>query len=265
MNTFPPDTDDSRIARHRTELVDQGWTCVPGYLPSEQADAMARDIELAEQQGGVRPENTPFSGPRTWRVYDLLARGEMYRSLAVDPVALALAEGLLGADVRIYNASSIAIGPGESAQPVHCDDQVMHRLPRPHAAAACVAMWTLTEFTASNGGTVVFPGTHRLAARPEFEPEPPTPRGVEPHSLVAPKGSLLVWHGSLWHGAGENRTDRRRVAVAVNYCKSLEIVPPEQFRLGPLEERRAGEFSPTLLRLVGDPEERSGVGSRVWS
>jgi ectoine hydroxylase-related dioxygenase (phytanoyl-CoA dioxygenase family) len=33
-----------------------------------------------------------------------------------------------------------------------------------------------------------------------------------------PKGSVLVWVGSLWHGGGANHTDTRRVGIAMNYC-----------------------------------------------
>ena len=32
------------------------------------------------------------------------------------------------------------------------------------------------------------------------------------------KGSVLVWHGSLWHGGGANTTDERRIGIAMNYC-----------------------------------------------
>ena len=27
------------------------------------------------------------------------------------------------------------------------------------------------------------------------------------------RGSVLLWHGSLWHGGGENRTPERRIAA----------------------------------------------------
>jgi len=42
-----------------------------------------------------------------------------------------------------------------------------------------------------------------------------------PYDSIAaemPAGSVLVWHGSLWHGGGANTTDERRVGIAMNYC-----------------------------------------------
>ena len=46
-----------------------------------------------------------------------------------------------------------------------------------------------------------------------------------------PKGSVLVWVGSLWHGGGANRTDRRRVGIAMNYCAGF-IRQQENQQLG---------------------------------
>jgi ectoine hydroxylase-related dioxygenase (phytanoyl-CoA dioxygenase family) len=64
-----------------------------------------------------------------------------------------------------------------------------------------------------------------------------------------PKGSVLVWHGSLWHGGGANQTDERRVGIAMNYCAGW-IRQQENQQLGIPREIAAG-FSPRLRQLVG--------------
>ena len=46
--------------------------------------------------------------------------------------------------------SSISIGPRETIQPVHADDQVIG-LARPHKAVVCNTMWALSDFTIKNG------------------------------------------------------------------------------------------------------------------
>ena len=64
-----------------------------------------------------------------------------------------------------------------------------------------------------------------------------------------PKGSVLVWHGSLWHGGGENTTEDRRVGIAMNYCAGY-IRQQENQQLGiPIDVARG--FSPRLRELVG--------------
>jgi ectoine hydroxylase-related dioxygenase (phytanoyl-CoA dioxygenase family) len=63
------------------------------------------------------------------------------------------------------------------------------------------------------------------------------------------RGSVLIWHGSLWHGGGENRTSQTRVGIAMNYCAGY-IRQQENQQLGiPLEVARG--FSARLRELVG--------------
>ena len=35
-----------------------------------------------------------------------------------------------------------------------------------------------------------------------------------------PRGGVLIWHGSLWHGGGANGTDRPRLGVVLEYVVS---------------------------------------------
>src|SRR5258707_3618752 len=99
--------------------------------------------------------------------------------------------------------SSLAIGRGETEQPIHADDQLI-RLPKPHVPLVCNTMWALTDFTEANGATRLVPGTHTADRSPNFG---------EPHETIAAvmrRGSVLVWNGSLWHGGGANLTNERR-------------------------------------------------------
>ena len=76
------------------------------------------------------------------------------------------------------------------------------RSPKPHAPTVCNSMWALTDFTEANGATRIIPGSHLADHSPDY--------GSRYDSIPAemPKGSVLVWHGSLWHGGGAN-THRR--------------------------------------------------------
>ena len=57
-------------------------------------------------------------------------------------------------------------------------------------------MWPLSEFTADNGATVIWPGSHR----PDYSTRAGDP-GVAP--AMAP-GSALLFLGSTLHGGGAN-------------------------------------------------------------
>ncbi len=73
-----------------------------------------------------------------------------------------------------------------------------------------------------------------------------------------PRGSVLVYNGSLWHKGGANKTDRRRVGIAMNYCAGF-IRQQENQQLGIPRELAAG-FSPRLQELVGYGVYRGIIG-----
>jgi ectoine hydroxylase-related dioxygenase (phytanoyl-CoA dioxygenase family) len=104
-------------------------------------------------------------------------------------------------------------------------------------------MWALTDFTEANGATRIIPGSHVRDHSPVY--------GKHYDSIPAEmrRGSVLVWHGSLWHGGGANRTSVRRVGIAMNYCAGW-IRQQENQQLG-IPREIAQRFSPRLRELVG--------------
>jgi ectoine hydroxylase-related dioxygenase (phytanoyl-CoA dioxygenase family) len=175
----------------------------------------------------------------------------LFEAIPVDPVVLPVVEGVLDNGCLVSSLSSIAIGPGETAQPIHADDQVMP-LTKPHVATVCNTMWALTDFTEANGATRIIPGSHLADHSPVY--------GQHYDSIPAemPAGSVLVWHGSLWHGGGANVTTRRRYGIAMNYCAGW-IRQQENQQLGiPLTRLRT--FPPRLQELCGFGTYRGLIG-----
>jgi ectoine hydroxylase-related dioxygenase (phytanoyl-CoA dioxygenase family) len=232
------DSVDDHLARIR----DTGYTVIPDVIDAAAAGSLVEHLERLEDELGVLPSDNSFEGRSTVRIYNLLTHGADFEAIPVHPAVLPVVEGVLDRGCLVSSLSSIAIGPGETAQPLHADDQVMP-LPRPHVATVCNTMWALTDFTEANGATRVVPGSHLRAEAPDY--------GVHYDSVPAemPAGSVLVWHGSLWHGGGANSTDARRYGIAMNYCAGW-IRQQENQQLGIPIDTVAG-FSPRLAELCG--------------
>jgi ectoine hydroxylase-related dioxygenase (phytanoyl-CoA dioxygenase family) len=236
---------------HLARIDDVGYTILEGAIEPELIDELAHDLSRLERDLGVVPADNIFEGHRTVRIYNLLARGASFQRVPVHPSVLPIVEGVLDRGLLVSSLSSIAIGPDESAQPIHADDQVIP-IPKPHPATVCNSMWALTDFTEENGATRLIPGTHRADRSPEF---------TASHDSIAAemsKGSVLVWHGSLWHGGGANRTNKRRVGVAMNYCAGY-IRQQENQQLG-LPIHLVRSFEPRLRELVGYSIYRGLIG-----
>lgn len=227
---------------HVAEIDERGFTIIDGAIEADLVDALNQDLVRLEHDLGIEPATNSFEGEHTWRVYNLLVHGDLYERIPVHPNVLPVVEGVLDDGCLVSSLSSIAIGPDESAQPIHADDQLIP-IPKPHPPTVCNTMWALTDFTEANGATRIIPGSHRRDHSPDF--------GAPYDSIAAemPTGSVLVWHGSLWHGGGANTTDERRVGIAMNYCAGW-IRQQENQQLGIPRDVAAG-FSRRLRQLCG--------------
>ncbi len=229
-------------AGHVAAIAEHGFTIIEDAIEPDHIDGLAGDLDRLERELGIEPAKNSFEGERTWRIYNLLAHGELYERVPVQPHVLPVVEGVLDAGCLVSSLSSIAIGPGEIAQPIHADDQLIP-IPKPHPPTVCNTMWALTDFTEANGATRLVPGSHLRDHSPDYGSDYPS----VPAEMA--RGSVLVWHGSLWHGGGANRTNARRVGIAMNYCAGY-IRQQENQQLGiPIDIARG--FSPRLRQLVG--------------
>ncbi|MDG2304812.1 MAG: phytanoyl-CoA dioxygenase family protein [Candidatus Binatia bacterium] len=230
------------MEEHADRIARQGYTVLEGVLEPELVDALSTDLARLETELKVRPANNEFEGKKTLRLYNLLTHGKLWEQVPVHDAMLPLVEKILDHGCLVSTLSSIGIDPGETEQPIHADDQLIP-LAKPHVATVCNTMWALTDFTEANGATRVIPGSHLRDSSPDFgQPYDSVPAEM-------PRGSVLVWHGSLWHGGGANRTDERRVGIAMNYCAGF-IRQQENQQLGIPREIAQG-FSPRLRELVG--------------
>ena len=187
--------------RHADAIARDGYTVLEQVIEPDLVDALAADLVRLEEIFRVEPARNSFEGDHTIRIYNLLAFGALYEEVPVHERVLPVVERVLDPGCLVSSLSSISILPGETAQPIHADDQLIP-LPKPHVATVCNTMWALTDFTAANGATRLVPGSHTADRSPDY--------GAPYDSVAAemPKGSVLVWHGSLWHGGGANTTRR---------------------------------------------------------
>lgn len=245
------DRASEEIGAHLARIERDGYTVVEDVFDAAEAEATLADIARLERELGIGFANNDFEGRATKRVYNLLAHGKRFEAIPVHPRVLPIVEGVLDAGCLVSSLSSIAIHPGETAQPIHADDQLLP-LPKPHVATVCNTMWALTDFSEENGATRIIPGSHEADHSPAY--------GTEYDSIPAEmrRGSVLVWHGSLWHGGGANRSDAVRVGIAMNYCAGW-IRQQENQQLGIPREIARG-FSPRLRELVGYAVYRGLIG-----
>jgi ectoine hydroxylase-related dioxygenase (phytanoyl-CoA dioxygenase family) len=234
--------DATKLADHVEAIRTKGYTIVEQAIEPELLDALTEDLVRLESDLDVRPAANDFEGTNTLRIYNLLVHGRDFERVPVHPEILPIVEQVLDPGCLVSSLSSINIGPGETAQPIHSDDQLIP-MPKPHPPVVCNTMWALTDFTEDNGATRIVPGSHLADCSPDYgAPYDTVPAEME-------RGSVLVWHGSLWHGGGANTTAERRIGIAMNYCAGY-IRQQENQQLG-IPRDIASTFEPRLQQLIG--------------
>jgi len=233
--------DDKTREEHIARVRHDGYTIVERAIEPALIDALTASLDRLERELDAKPSSNGFEGRNTVRIYNLLAHSAPWDLVPVHENVLPIVEGVLDRGCLVSSLSSIAIDPGEIAQPIHADDMLIP-LDKPHRSIVCNSMWALTDFTDANGATRLVPESH-LKPNPVY--------GGEYQTVPAEmqKGSVLIWDGSLWHGGGANKTDKRRTGIAMNYCAGF-IRQQENQQLG-IPASLVKNFSPRLQELIG--------------
>lgn len=234
------------------ELRRDGYCIVRGAAPADVI--LALDAELAATFAATPFCQGGFYGARTKRFGRLLTRSARSDRLVRDPAILDLAQQALLPwcdTIQLNLTQAIALHPGAMPQLPH-RDQDMWRGAIGETEYLVNVMWPLTDYTAENGATLVWPGSHGAAAR---DPEPTS----EPIAAVMAPGDALVFLGSTLHGAGGNATGDVRRGLVVSYCLGWLKPYENQWLAYPPAVARA--FPPELAALIGYRQHRPNLGN----
>jgi hypothetical protein len=224
-------------------LREAGCAIVERLVARALLDQVRTELQPYLDATPVGPDD--FAGRRTRRTGGLVARSPTFRDLVVHPLVLDAVRGVLGhaTSFQLHLTQVIAIGPGEAAQMVHRDQWAFDFFPFPRGyEVQCNTIWAMSDFTAENGATRLIAGSHRFEDRREFGET-----DTEPAEM--PAGSVLFYTGSLYHGAGANRSSDTRVGLNVTYSVSWLRQEENQYLSVPAAIAR--ELPEPLLRLMG--------------
>ena len=224
-------------------LAEDGVAVVDHVVDGSVLDAMAEELAPYLERTDVGADD--FAGHHTRRTGGLIARSPTARDLVMHPLALGTTGIVLAAakSFQLHLTQVIAIGPGETAQPIHRDQWAFDFFPFPSGYdVQCNTIWAMTDFTEENGATRVVPGSNHFDDKLRLTQDDTEPAEME-------RGSVLFYTGSLYHGGGANRSDHVRVGVNITYNMSWLRQEENQYLSVPLEVAR--ELPVDLLRLMG--------------
>lgn len=233
---------DEVLAAHLAAIDERGYTVLERIVPDDFVDELTAAIDRLMEQLAIPFGANRFLGHRSRRIFNLLSRDPIFARVPIYNEVLPLVDAVLGGQCLLSSLTAIEMNPGQDPQPLHADDGSI-TLPRPHVPIVCVAIWALTDFTRDNGGTQLVAGSHRRDRAPVPGEQ------ADAITLEMPRGSVVVYNGSVWHGGGANRSDRRRLAIVANHCAGY--IRQEENQLLAVPRELAQTFPRRLQEMMG--------------
>ncbi len=233
---------EAAIVSHAAKVRDDGFTIIEGAASADLVEGLKQAVERIERQHNLGPARTSFEGFKTLRINNLLTYDEMFWEVPLHGSVLPVVERVLDKECLLSSFCSLVLGPGQEAQPIHEDTQLIP-LPRPHIPITVNAIWALTDFKADNGATRVVPGSHKFESSPEYG------KDYDTVTAIMQAGGVMLFDSALWHGGGANTSDARRFAFSCAYCWGW-MRQQENLQLGiPMDIAR--KFPRRLQELCG--------------
>jgi ectoine hydroxylase-related dioxygenase (phytanoyl-CoA dioxygenase family) len=229
-----------------------GYVIIDNVVPDAVMDRIQTEIHpYLEQSPFSEDENV---GRQTRRTGALIVRSRTTHQLILHPTILAVAGNILGhaTTYQLHLTQVISVYPGATAQPLHQDEVAWDQFPFPDDYnVQCNTLWALSDFTAEMGATRIVPGSHRAGKLKFFNV-------IESIPAEMSRGSVLIYTGKLYHGAGANLSNRVRQAVNVTYSVGWVRQEENQYLSCPLEIAKT--LPDCLLRLMGYQCGSFGLG-----
>ena len=233
---------EAEVASHADRIRADGYTVLERVVAPQLVEDLKQAVLRIEREHDLGLAKTSFEGFKTLRINNLLTYDDVFWEVPLHAAVLPVVEAVLDKECLLSSFCSLVLGPGQEAQPIHEDTQLIP-LPRPHIPITINAIWAVTDFTATNGATRIVPGSHKYDHAPEYG------REYETALATMPAGSVMLFDSALWHGGGANDSDARRFAFSCAYCWGW-MRQQENLQLG-IPHETARRFPRRLQELCG--------------
>lgn len=232
--------DPALITAAMEQINEKGYIIIKDLFEPEEMDALKADVLTRFKHAAGRNN---FEGLATQRLYTMMAETDIANPMVEHPLVLGLLDKVFEPNYLLSQLQVINIHPGEAAQPLHFDDG-FYPWPRPRRALGAATIIAVDDFTEENGATVLIPQSHKWDDRMPGDDDK-----AKLIKAVMPKGSVLFFLGTLWHGGGANQSSAPRMCLTAQYCAPF-CRTQENFSLS-VPKARVKTFSENIQRMLG--------------
>jgi ectoine hydroxylase-related dioxygenase (phytanoyl-CoA dioxygenase family) len=187
------------------DLKQFGYCLVEGALTGTEVQTLrSRLVDQAQGEAAAGVANFEGHQGANQRVWNLINKGQCFEELLLNPIFEEFSTPILGRHAFCGSYQANIAGPGGKIQCLHYDQMLVNPkiVDRPLALQFAIYLDDVVE---ENGATRVIPGSH-LGGREPYDQY--SLDGTVP--AEGPAGTVLIFDGRLFHGAGANGTTKPR-------------------------------------------------------
>ena len=210
--------EENDLHKNIAELETDGYTILPPgkSAPLDLIERIKTAMDrLAQSKRTDSTEHSPGLGSS---LFHMLPEDPVFEEALMAPAPLTLVSYLVGYRAKLSQCTGLIKDQGAPALGLHADHSGKFPAPWGKLSNYTVVTWVLTDYTRENGALCVWPGSHRFS-----RPVPPDMTMAHDHEdirvIEVPAGSVIAWHGSLWHGAVPRTAEGNRMTLVLPHVR----------------------------------------------
>jgi ectoine hydroxylase-related dioxygenase (phytanoyl-CoA dioxygenase family) len=257
------EVDIAALDEQMEDIIDELLTG-PGAVVirnAYDADQVAAARDLIMSFSAATDKETHFQGANAEklhlqrRVWNLLAKGEVFESMVQHPDVVRITSAFLGNKFHLGSIAANRLLPGGPGQEPHIDYPYWDLYEREGFPARINSSFPLnlqvtipldpfndvsgaSAFLAGSQGTLLYP---EKADRDRFH--------AECDRMSGNPGDALIFNGMVWHCAMPNNSDHDRTAVLIEYLPKFVI--PLEDQLSGVPQNVIDRGTPLFHQLIG--------------
>jgi len=237
---------DDQLNTIENDLNHIGFYIIENVISAAEADQVRQiSLDLAEEDL-MNGRDHSYADGKCRRVWAIVGKDPIFRRLIQHPTIIDAWKHILGNDVVASTFTANIVYPGAESSGWHVDYPYWAmESPFPRGALTGQTVWMIDDFTTSNGATACIKGSHQTLSPPDADQISQMEQAI----AVAPKGSVMLTNGAIWHRSTANRTNQLRVGLLGMYNRS--VILPQEDMPSQLTDPELESESDLLKQLLG--------------
>ena len=216
---------------------------------------------IIHEQSADEDKETHFQGANEdtihlqRRVWNLLAKGEVFENMVQHPDVVAITSAFLGSQFHLGSIAANRLLPGGPGQEPHIDYPYWDMYERDGFPARINSTFPLNlqvtipldPFNEESGASAYLPGSQHTLRYPEVDDRDNFFATCA--RMSGNPGDALIFNGMAWHCAMPNKSNHDRAAILIEYLPKFVI--PLEDQLSGVTQEVLDRASPLLNRLIG--------------